>query len=318
MNNGVRLDPKAVRTFGEKSNLKGGWILLFNWLLIAFAFALPIISLNAVTVIVSLVILANRQLGLAILMHECSHYSLFKTHKLNQVLGQIFCGAPVLADLDGYRTYHLRHHSEAGTTTDPDYPNYKNYPVTNKSWTRKVIRDFAGITGLKTLYAILLMNAGVLKYDMSYQSSSADKKLSAFQVFVNLLRNLALPFIVHLAIWGALAFLGHGWLYALWWISYFTVYMFIIRVRNAAEHGNVPDLLDKNPLLHARTTYASWWERLTFAPNYVNYHLEHHLRPNIPCYNLKAFHQYLLDEGHLKEVRVATGYIDVMRQLRAV
>ena len=318
MNNGVRLDPKVVRTFGEKSNLKGGWILLFNWLLIAFAFALPIISLNAVTVIVSLVILANRQLGLAILMHECSHYSLFKTHKLNQVLGQIFCGAPVLADLDGYRTYHLRHHSEAGTTTDPDYPNYKNYPVTNKSWTRKVIRDLTGLTGFKTLYAILLMNAGVLKYDMSYQSSSADKKLSAFQIVGNLVRNLALPFIVHLAMWGALASLGHGWLYALWWISYFTVYMFIIRVRNAAEHGNVPNLLDKNPLLHARTTYASWWERLTFAPNYVNYHLEHHLRPNIPCYNLKAFHQYLLDEGHLKEVRVATGYIDVMRQLRAV
>jgi fatty acid desaturase len=315
MNNSIKIDPKAVRTFTEKSNLKGTWILLFNWLLVAFAFALPVMWLNPITVIACLIILANRQLGLAILMHECSHYSLFKTHHLNQLFGRVLCGAPVLADLDGYRTYHLRHHSEAGTTTDPDYPNYKNYPVTTKSWIRKAFRDFTGMTGLKTFYAILLMNAGVLKYDMSYQTNSADKKLAIGDIFSNLMRNLALPTLIHLVVWGVLFSLGYGWTYLLWWVSYFTVYMFIIRIRNAAEHGNVPDLLSKNPLKHARTTYASWWERLTFAPNYVNYHLEHHLRPNIPCYNLKAFHQYLLSKGHLDNVRLADGYIDVIGQL---
>lgn len=315
MKDSVILNPIDIREFAEKSNLKGLWLLVFNWALIAFAFVLPSLWLNPLTIIMSLVILANRQLGLAILMHECSHYSLFKTHKLNQVLGQVFFGAPVLADLNGYRAYHLKHHKEAGTTADPDYPNYKNYPVTKQSLMRKALRDFTGVTGIKTLYALLLMNAGLLSYDMSYQSRVADKKLGIIQIIGNLIRNLALPFVVHLSLFGVLASTGNALLYLLWWVSYFTVYMFIVRIRNAAEHGNVPDLLDKNPLMHARTTYVSWWERLLFAPNYVNYHLEHHLRPNIPCYNLKAFHQYLLSKGHLDNVRIATGYMDVMGQL---
>jgi len=273
--------------------------LLFNWGLIVFAFALPAIWFNPLTVFLSLLLLANRQLGLAILMHECAHNSLFLSKKLNKWLGQVLCAAPVIADLDGYRKYHMRHHAEAGTDIDPDYPNYKNYPVTKASMVRKITRDLTGITALKTLYAVLLMNAGVLRYDMSYQSYSADKKLSA------------------VTMWAVLYAVGHAWLYALWWLSYFTVYMVILRIRNAAEHGSVPDLLNTDPLLHARTTYASWWERLTVAPNYVNYHLEHHLRPSVPCYRLAEFHQYLNQRGMLKGVHVATGYVDVIRQLVA-
>lgn len=304
-----------IRQFSQKSDLKGLWLLVFNWGLIALAFVLPALWLNPITVIISLVLLANRQLGLGILMHECAHYSLFKTHWLNKWLGRVLCGAPVMADLDGYRTYHLKHHNKAGTTDDPDYPNYRHYPVTKSSFTRKVLRDFTGVTAFKTLYAVMLMNAGLLKYDMSYQTRSAEQKLSLLKIMVNLARNLFMPLVIQLCIFGALYLSGHPWLYLLWWASYFTVYMFIIRIRNAAEHAAVPDLLDKNPLLHARTTYAGWWERLTFAPNYVNYHMEHHLRPNIPCYHLKAFHQYLLENGTLNKVKTATGYIDVIKQL---
>ena len=309
------IDPKDVRAFAQKSDRKASWILLFNYLMIAVAFALPAFSFNPLTVLLCLILLANRQLGLAILMHECSHYTFFKTRHLNQLIGRLFCAAPVLANIDGYRNYHLQHHAGAGTKADPDYPNYKNYPVTKQSWRRKIVRDFVGITGLKLLYAIFLMNAGLLKYDMSYQSNTADKSLSSGRIGINLLKNFALPLCFHLTLWGLLNLFGQASLYILWWISYFTVYMFIIRVRNAAEHGSVPNLLDKNPLLHARTTYASWWERLIFAPNYVNYHLEHHLRPNIPCYHLKAFHHYLLDKGYLKETPIATGYSEVIRQL---
>jgi hypothetical protein len=39
----------------------------------------------------------------------------------------------------------------------------------------------------------------------------------------------------------------------------------------------VPKLLDTRPRKHARTMAVSWWERLTVAPNDVNFHLEHHL-----------------------------------------
>lgn len=209
----------------------------------------------------------------------------------------------------------MQHHKKAGTTTDPDYPNYKNYPVSKKSLLRKTLRDFSGVTGFKTLYALILMNAGLLKYDMSYQSSSAENALSPIQIIGNLSKNLFVPLLVNITLWAALYFSGHGWLYLLWWLSYLTIYMFILRIRNAAEHASVPNLLDTDPRLHARTTYASWWERLTFAPNFVNFHMEHHLQPNIPCYNLKAYHHFLIKNGVLNNIKIANGYLDVIKQL---
>jgi len=309
------LKPAELKPYTQRSNLIATWLVFFNWALIIAAFTLTALWPTPLVIIISLVLLANRQLGLAILMHECAHYSLFKSRELNRWVGTLLCAAPVIADLNGYRKYHMQHHIDAGTTADPDYPNYKNYPVTKSSMGRKIARDFTGITGLKTLYATLLMNAGLLNYDMSYQSHSAEKKIGFQQGLTNLIKNLALPVTMHLLMWFTLYWLGHGWLYGLWWVSYFTVYMFILRIRNAAEHGAVPDLLDKDPLLHARTTYASWWERLTFSPNYVNYHMEHHLRPSVPCYRLPSFHAYLQQRGLLNHIDVAPGYLHVMRQL---
>lgn len=311
----IKLTPAEIRPYTKRSNVIGAWLLLFNWCLIATAFALPILWLHPLTIAISILLLANRQLGLAILMHECAHYSLFSSRALNQQIGRFLCAAPVIADLDGYRKYHMRHHSEAGTNTDPDYPNYKNYPVSNISMARKIARDLCGITAAKTFYATVLMNAGVLSYDMSYQSHAVEQRLPVSQALKNLAINLSLPIFTHVIMWGLLYSLGHGWIYALWWLSYFTVYMFLLRIRNAAEHGSVPDLLDSNPMKHARTTQASWWERMTFAPNHVNYHMEHHLRPDVPCYQLKGFHQYLKDSDLLRDTKVANGYIDVVRQL---
>lgn len=306
------VDSSDLSQFTQKSDLKGLKVLCVNWLLIVVAFLIPALSFNAFSLSISVLLLANRQLGLAILMHECAHYGLFKNRKWNQILGQLLCAAPVLADLNGYRRYHMKHHKLAGTTDDPDYPNYKNYPVSGKSLLRKTLRDFSGMTALKTLYAVMLMNAGLLHYDMSYQSHKADRRLTSTTIAKNLLINLSLPFFVHLLMWAILYSLGHGYLYLLWWLSYLTVYMFFLRIRNAAEHGAVPDLLDSDPRLHARTTLAHWWDRLTFAPNFVNFHLEHHWQPNVPCYHLKNFHQFLKNQGLLDGVLITKGYKTVV------
>lgn len=309
------LSRDEILPFMEKSDVMGVWLIVFNWALMVAVFALVVVWPNVFTVLLSLILLANRQLGLAILMHECAHYSLFKTRWLNQWLGQWLCAAPILVSLDGYRRYHMQHHKFAGTTDDPDYPNYKNYPVTRDSLLRKVLRDLVGYTGLKTVYAVLLMNAGLLNYDMSYQQRSAEKRLPMQQVVLNLWRNLLPSVLVNTLMWAVLYASGHGIVYLLWPVAYLTTYMFILRIRNAAEHASVPDLLDADPRLHARTTYANIIERLLFAPNYVNYHLEHHWAPSVPCYQLGKFHRYIKEKGLLRDTEVASGYWSVIRGL---
>ena len=106
---------------------------------------------NILTVLVALIIVGNRQLGLAVLAHECAHNSLFESKALNRFVGGGLCGAPSMTDLGRYRRYHLEHHRMAGSESDPDYPNYKVYPISRKSLQRKIIRDLLGITGVKNL-----------------------------------------------------------------------------------------------------------------------------------------------------------------------
>ena len=63
---------------------------------------------------------------------------------------------------------------------------------------------------------------------------------------------------------------------------------------------------------------ARWWERLTVAPNCVNYHLEHHLVPSIPKYHLAAFHRALREKGLLERAEIAKGYGEVVRKLISI
>lgn len=311
----MKINNADIRQFTEKSDWQGLWLLSTNWALIAFAFGISALWPHWLTYLCSVILLANRQLGIAILMHEAAHYVLFKNKKLNLWAGRAICGAPVIADLDAYRSYHLMHHKDAGTLDDPDYPNYKNYPVSKHSMLRKISRDLLGITGIKTLYATLKMNAGLLDYDFVYKNTTHEKNVSTATIATNLVKGLWLPVLSNITIFVCLYAAGQPYLYLLWIAAYFSFYPLFLRIRNAAEHAAVPNLLDREPRNHARTTIARWWERLTVAPNYVNFHLEHHLRPNVPCYRLKAFHEYLVKQGYYHETRISNGYGDVLKQL---
>ena len=303
------------KPFLEKSDYLAWRSVLVSYLIILLAFALPLFWLNPLTLLLSIVLLGNRQLALGILLHDCVHGALFKTPKLNKWVGEALCAGPILAQYEGYRKYHLKHHAKAGTTEDPDYPNYELYPVSRKSLVRKIVRDWLFITGFKNAYILFLMHAGWVEYDMSYQTSEVQKRPGLRDVLINLSRNLCLPVVFHIVLFSLLWSAGAAFLYPLWWLAYFTSFMFFSRIRNAAEHANVPDLLDKDPRKHARTVYASWWEKLTFAPHDVNYHLEHHWLPSVPPYRLAAFHRYLLAQGVLDDTLVLKGYPQIFQSL---
>ena len=96
------------------------------------------------------------------------------------------------------------------------------------------------------------------------------------------------------------------WL-ALWLLPMMTWLPLVTRIRNIAEHAliaqNEPD-----PLRQARTTHATWWERALIAPYWVNYHLEHHLFTQIPCWTLPAAHALLKAHGVVHRMEVERGY----------
>lgn len=300
----------------EKSDVRGLFTLALNYVLMLGCFALVYHYPTLIwSWLLASVILGGRQLGLAILMHDCAHGSLFKSPKLNKVIGKWLCAAPVMADLDRYRTYHLEHHRTAGSVDDPDRSNYQGYPVTLGSMIRKISRDLIGLTGAKIFFLVIKMNAGTVKYQLSYDANKKSAGIPFFEQIANIFRGLYPSLLIHITLFSSCWLIGRPSLYLLWWVTWLTWYMVFSRIRNAAEHGATIDINDLDPLKNTRTTLASFWERLTVAPNYVNYHLEHHLLATVPPHQLKAFHRLLMKKEVLQHSKIASGYLEVMSDL---
>jgi fatty acid desaturase len=101
--------------------------------------------------------------------------------------------------------------------------------------------------------------------------------------------------------------------YLLWPIAWLTTYRLALRVRSIAEHGMSE--AGEDPFRNTRTVLASVWARFFFAPNRVNYHLEHHLVMTIPHDKLPAFHRMLRERGLLDGALMGDRYFDVLRDV---
>jgi fatty acid desaturase len=292
------LSREDVAYFTARSDWQAWRMVLGTWLFIALIFTAVAAWPNPLTVLAAVILLAGRQLALAVLMHDCGHRTLFQSSRLNDVVGQWLCALPVMNDQPAYARGHLLHHRKAGSREDPDLPNYQHYPISRESFRRKAIRDLTGQTGFKLLSYILRRAAGVF---------SSDTRAAAWPCLKQILAQLLL-FLV-------LAACGIGWTYLLWAVAYMTVFMFIIRVRQIAEHAAVPDLYDPDSRLNTRTIDAPWWQRMIFAPCGVNFHLEHHFMASVPCYKLRELRQHLRNRHALDGVPEFRGYGQLLRHV---
>jgi fatty acid desaturase len=309
------LSSEQLKQLKTASDIKAYSIFLFNWVLIAFAFLIVAYWPSLITVIVALFILGGRQLGLGILLHECSHRSFFSTQKKNDFIGHWLAGIPVLIPIDFYRPYHFTHHTKTGTDKDPDVGNIAQYPVNKASFRRKLTRDFLGLSGVKATFALLfyvLPGRAGNAVSLGVNDENIGKDAGWKMGFRNYLHVCLFQLLFFLLLYAT----GHAYLYLLWWAAYLFTHPFIIRIRQIAEHGAMPKLSSDDVRQTTRTTLANWWERLLFAPNYVNYHCEHHLLPTVPSYNLPAMHQMLKEKGFYENNEAALvekGYPEIIR-----
>jgi len=96
---------------------------------------------------------------------------------------------------------------------------------------------------------------------------------------------------------------GYFWAYLILWIlPLCTILQALLRFRAICEHGAVRD--EHSPLLAARTNLGPAWLRWYLFPFHVNYHIEHHLYPAIPHYNLPTCHAEMQQRGMLEGAEV--------------
>ena len=298
------LSSSEISYLKKKNSLMGACLILHAWLIIFGSLYVYTLFPNLFTLLTAILIISGRQLGLAILMHEGAHGLLTNKIKLNNLMSQFFCAFPMGVDTYDYRHYHLRHHKHTQSEDDPDLILSSPFPISKSSFLRKTLRDLSGVTGIKQRYESLIRTIN------NKSKRENGKEVSGFKSRKSILGIIICQFFI----FSIMSQFGSWWFYFIFWaLPSITIFQLFYRIRNIAEHAVV--LKNCDDFNNARTTYASFLERVFVAPYYVNYHLEHHLFMFVPCYKLKKAHQMLIDKNLKERMEIKNGYTSLLKAI---
>lgn len=217
--------------------------------------------------------------GLSILMHESNHNLLFKNRTLNRWVG-VICGLPSLVSASAYRTLHLAHHAHTGTHDDPDNMEEsvpKSVPL--------VIFFYIFLFIGAYLYLGHLVKTSISIANLKMRRRIITEYMLIVATFTALF--WLLPFTIML----------HIWLIPLLIAAQLT------NVRGLAEHSLTTH---NNVFTETRTVTSNPF--VSFMMNNLNYHLDHHLFPGVPWYNLQRLHKILKEEYKTTGSSIYTSY----------
>lgn len=213
------------------------------------------------------------------LTHEGVHGGFFGSPFLNRWVG-FLCGAPVLLSTSAYRAYHLPHHRHERSAEDPDeFENATRSPRV-----------------LKVLLVLWLL-AGSLFYlayipIVGYRQGTLEARRAI----------LAEYFLMACFVATAVPLVPFQTLLQVW-LAPFAVVLLLAQVRGFTEHIFTAG----DAAVHCARTITS--NRLVaFLMLNLNYHLDHHLYPGVPWYNLPRLHAVLRDELRRLGAPVSTSY----------
>ncbi len=301
--------PQEIEQLTRRSNAAGVFALLRNWGLSGVYFAALIHWPHPLTWLLVVTLLGGQQLCCAIMTHEAAHRSLFRQRWLNQYVVDWLCARPVWLDVGRYRAHHMRHHAHTGSDKDPDLTLVDMYPASSASMRRKLVRDVLGVTGLKRMLGLFLMDIGAMQYTVAGDVIWRPATQRGPRVYlINGLRNLGPMLLSNLALLAVLWWAGAAWAYLAWVLAYVTSFSLFLRIRSLAEHACMPG--GTNMFDNTRTTRAGWLARLCVAPLNVNFHREHHLMASVPYFRLPKVHRMLRERGYSS---APPSYWDVMK-----
>lgn len=299
---------EEIATLTRRSNARGFLAISTAWLSIAATLAVCVVMPHPIVWLLAVIYLGNRQLALAVLEHEAAHRTLFRHRWLNDHLTDWLCARPIWQHVGKYRSHHNRHHKHAGLADDPDVSLYRSYPSTRAGFARKLLRDMSGLTMLRVVLGLALMDAGVLRWTVANSVERLPQTGRRWWSYPQrFLRNAMGVLITNALLAAVLIGLGHGWLYGLWVAAFMCSFPVFVRIRSIAEHAMLPGGPDIRT--NTRTTRAGWLARITVAPMHVNYHLEHHFMASVPYYRLPRLHR-MLRERH--RITAPPGYAAVL------
>lgn len=263
--------------------------------------------------LIAVFLIGSRQHALGTLVHDGTHFTLAKNRTANDFICDIFCAFPIFISTRGFRIFHITHHRYTRTDQDPEVHakfahNDYLWPKTNGQAFWTLFRDLVGINFLSAIGNIFIWSDIPSLMAKPKEHWIKQKVVPGIAEFLDrshpkfrLKTSIKLRIIVFYALlFGAVTYFGQWKNFFFYWIvPMWTVLAFIIRLRGMSEHNGLNLETD---IESSRTTL---WPNPVFAyfitPFYVNYHLEHHLFPQVPYFHLKALHVELMKRPVYKE-----------------
>jgi fatty acid desaturase len=219
------------------------------------------------------------------LMHEALHGNLFRHAFWDRWIGFLLA-IPTLFSHSAYKVAHLNHHRHTRTEKDQDEFSY----ACRAHWQYVAVFYVSFLVG-SLMYMVLVP---VKALEMASRSNRQ-------RILVDYSLMLAcFAGAVFAAVW------THHAPWLLWyWLLPFLLAVLMANLRGLAEHMGTPT--DGGALRKTRTTISN--PVYSFLLLNLNYHLEHHLFPGVPWYNLPRIHQILLPTYQARGAVVERSYL---------
>lgn len=276
----IPLDPAVLRQHRRVSHWKSPVLIAALFLTAVGLLVLGGRASGWLLAPVSFVLIAGLQSHLAILLHEGAHYLLHPNRKVNDMLADL-CGMPLLTTCRNYRAYHLAHHEHCGDLQkDPERLTYAAMGYHYRPHNR--FRDFAkmlaqDLLGVSAVRFLLAMNR--------YLKTDPERPLLTARDVWRLIAFVCAPLSL------AAAFGLFAEVLLLWCLPLFTLSFLLLKLHGMGEHTG-----ETGPTEFQRSWHHQPHPVVDFFiyPIRSGFHVAHHLYPNVPWYNMKSFHNQLM------------------------
>ena len=222
------------------------------------------------------------------LQHEATHKTPFASERLNEWVGH-FCGLVILQPFQWFRYFHLAHHRH---THDRDHD--PELTETTPKTRRQFLWHLSTIGYWWAKRGLLWRNA-FGEIDDEFVPNRARQRIALEARLLLAAYTSAAVFTVTVSS------------ILLWvWLVPLALGFPLLRLYLLAEHKRCPHV--SNMFENTRTTFTN--RVIRFVAWNMPYHTEHHVFPQVPFYNLPAFHT--LVAAHLRHT--ARGYGAFTRQ----
>jgi fatty acid desaturase len=270
-------DPATVKRLSVLTPWRTVLAVGLDWAVIAVAIAISQWAHHPLAYLLAVAVIGGRMHAFGVLLHDFAHHRFIANKRLSDWFCDLALAWPLLTTVDSYRQNHLPHHRYTNTARDPDW--------VFKLGRRKFTFPQPWQHAIIDLLSYLVVVGSIMDvFGMVKRLGAAPKPPLAYRVA---------RLSYYLALAALFTWLGIWTEVAMYWIApYFTAFFLLMHIRSVAEHFGSMDY--SHELSSTRTVKPYGWERAFFAPHQVNYHIEHHLYPSVPFYNLPALHRALM------------------------